>query len=202
MGTQAPRPLIERGPLNEKLTPDTLLAGDTVTMNFPQTVKLQLDDGAGTVTFFAGVQQVPKALANHWWLRDNGARPYNAKVAKPLSSDPAIANKLPQMTERELRFLQSRGYRQMTSVSDVQVYYETMDPLARPGFQKSVDEWWAEETKSQEPLPELSEMTKVQLAEHASEAHDVELDPAKMNKDEMIAEIEKLRKPQPEIKKA
>lgn len=130
--------------MNEKLTPDNFLEGETVTMNFPKTVKMQLDDGAGQVTFFPGVQEVPAQLANHWWLKHNGVTPYSgSKVPKGTIGDPAKENELPKMTERELLFLQSRGYT-MTGVQEAQMFYDKMDPAARPGFSKSVDMWFNE----------------------------------------------------------
>jgi hypothetical protein len=160
--TQAPHPLVQRSPLNERLTPDNFLEGDTVTMSFPKTVKLQLDDGDGNVTFFPGVQEVPVEYARHWWLRHNGVTVYDPKAAKKSAvADPAVENKLAKMTERELMFLQARGY-QVSSIQDAQMFYENMDPIARPGFMASVDVWWQEYNKKASdkvPQPEL-EITK------------------------------------------
>lgn len=146
MSTTAPRPFVQRSPLNEKLTPDNFLEGPTVTMNFPKTVKMQLDDGAGQVTFFPGVQEVPEALSTHWWLRHNAVTFYDPKDRKQAVADPAMQNQIQRMTERELMYLQSKGY-QITGLQDAQLMFENMEPIARPGFLKAVDVWWEEKQK-------------------------------------------------------
>lgn len=58
--------------LYERLQRESGGGDGTVEMNFPREVKIQLDDGAGLMTFAAGVQKVPAALAGHWWLQHNG----------------------------------------------------------------------------------------------------------------------------------
>lgn len=133
--------------MNQQLTPDNFLKGDTVTMNFPKTVKLQLDDGAGTVTFFEGVQEVPVALSRHWWLRHNNVTLYNNKSHKSAEHDPAKENQIQRMTERELLYLQHLGYR-VTGVQDAQLYFDNVEPVARPGFLQAVDVWWKEKIKA------------------------------------------------------
>jgi hypothetical protein len=143
----APHPLVQKGALNQTLTPDNFLDGDTVMMNFPRTVKLQLDDGAGTVTFFPGVQEVPALLANHWWLRDNGATPFHRGRVRASSNAPSSENKIQKMTERELLYLQSKGY-QITGLQETQLFYDGMEPMMRPEFLKSVDVWWSAKIKT------------------------------------------------------
>ena len=141
---EAPRPLVERSPMNEKLTPDNFLAGKTETMIFPKTVKLQLDDGAGFVTFFPGTQEVPKELVNHWWLKANGVAPYNkSRIVIRAPGDPADRNRIEQMTERELAYLKDKGYL-MNSTQEAQLFFDGLEPLMRPEFLKSVDDWWAQ----------------------------------------------------------
>jgi uncharacterized membrane protein YqiK len=41
----------------------------TVTMIFPERTQVQLDDGAGVLTFEKGIQEVPESLAAHWYVR-------------------------------------------------------------------------------------------------------------------------------------
>jgi hypothetical protein len=139
--------------MNQRLTPDNFLDGETVMMNFPKTVKLQLDDGAGTVTFFPGVQPVPVELSRHWWLRHNGVTFYDQKARKSAVADPAKENQIQKMTERELMYLQSRGY-QVTGLQDAQLYFDNMEPVARPGFLQSVDTWWKEKIKADSEVQE------------------------------------------------
>ena len=62
---------------------------DTVTMYFPKRVVLQRDTNpapapgeGGYVTFERGVNEVPASLADHQWLRDNGARKYTRTAAE------------------------------------------------------------------------------------------------------------------------
>ena len=71
---------------------------DTVTMYFPKRVVLQRDTNpapapgeGGYVTFERGVNEVPVSLADHQWLRDNGARKYTRTAAesKQLSDQKA-----------------------------------------------------------------------------------------------------------------
>lgn len=50
---------------------------------FPRS--LQFIANGKTVTFPAGVHPVPESLSPHWWLTDNGARPYKGTI--PAQSD-------------------------------------------------------------------------------------------------------------------
>src|SRR5580693_50624 len=137
----APPPIIHANPRNETLNAKTFLDGETVTMHFPKPVKLQLDDGAGTVEFYPGTQEVPRALANHWWLKSNGVKAYGKGIQKPSPEDPV--QPLARMTERELGYMQSQGWRVYT-VPDAQMSYENMDPIARPEFLKAAQKWAAD----------------------------------------------------------
>lgn len=147
--TQAPPPIVHPSPRNEKLKSTNFLDGETVTMHFPVSVKLQLDDGAGTVQFYPGTQEVPRHLANHWWLKSNGVRAYGKGVQTkaPGSEDPV--QPLARVTERELAYMQSQGWRVFT-VPDAQLQYENMEPIARPEFLKAAQRWDAERMAKQD----------------------------------------------------
>jgi hypothetical protein len=69
--------------------------GDTVTMLFPRRVILNLDNHK-RIEFYAGPQEVPVALSDHWYLKQNGVTMYAPRTVgsgphlpggAPVSSD-------------------------------------------------------------------------------------------------------------------
>jgi hypothetical protein len=186
---------------NERLTVHNWKDAEMVTAVVPKLTKLQLPDGEGIVTFYPGVQEIPRQLINHWWLKANGIKAYakGAQTAKPAADDPA--QPLPKMTERELGYIQSLGVH-IETVPQAQQYFEQLEPLARGNFLANAQAWAvkkaAEEKDGEDEVPggdvDLSKLTKAQLTDHAEEHHGIVLDPNSMTKDELVAEIEKLRK--------
>lgn len=74
----------ELQPLNgHTISPEEASAGhETVTMNFEKPVRLTLEHHGPAIAFPAGVHQVPKHLADHWYLKVNGARVMPADNSK------------------------------------------------------------------------------------------------------------------------
>lgn len=52
-----------------------------VTMTFPRRVELTLDDHR-RIVWQPGPGQVPEHLKDHWWLRNNGVKPYDDAAEK------------------------------------------------------------------------------------------------------------------------
>ena len=62
-------------------TPEEAAKGEsTVTMVFPNPVVLTVDHG-NQIAYPKGTHEVPRRLADHWYLAAHGARLYNAPVA-------------------------------------------------------------------------------------------------------------------------
>jgi hypothetical protein len=180
-------PEVKPNPLHPVSGPEDVLKGETVTMIFPGpgNVNLNLDDGKGVVTFHPGVQEVPVALADHWYLWDKGVEKYTP----PSPSSPLL-------TEHHVLFLRHRGY-VIDNVAQAEKFFEGLDNgELRTAFLMDAGRWKPEEKEPEEPTVsdvDLTSMTKAQLAVHADEAHGVELDLNKMTRDQMVAEIQRLR---------
>jgi hypothetical protein len=101
------------------------------------------------VQFYPGTQEVPRHLANHWWLKANGVKAYKTGIQKPSPEDPV--QPLARVTERELSYMQSQGWRVFT-VPDAQLQYENMEPIARPEFLKAAQKWDAERAATQDKV--------------------------------------------------
>lgn len=71
------------GPQDGLYKPSDALNTDegTVTMLFPSRVVLLTNDGK-RVEFLPGIQEVPEHLADHDWLKRNGAQKYDSPLAK------------------------------------------------------------------------------------------------------------------------
>lgn len=143
----------------------------TVTCVFPHKVSVQLDDGAGLVTFEPGIQEVPVSLADneitgmHWYLKQNKVSRYE----KPEEPMPPIA-------EKHILFLQSQGHN-VTSLEGVRRFVEGLDADKRRTFFAAAE--WAPEVKAKKPVEaevNLDAMTKKQIVEHAAEVHGLDLD--------------------------
>ncbi len=151
----------------------------TVTCVFPHKVSVQLDDGAGLVTFKEGVQEVPVSLADdpekgmHWYLRQNQVTRYK----KPEEA-------MPEITERHVEFLRSQGHN-VTTVAGAKRFVEGLDSEQRRTFFAAAD-WQAAQAKT--PV-DLDAMTKAEIVAHAAEVHGLELDVTN-KKDDLVAAVE------------
>lgn len=158
--------------------PKHLANEPTVTCVFPHKVSVQLDDGAGLVTFNPGIQEVPTSLATeypktgmHWYLKQNGVTRYE-KPEEPM----------PEITDRHVEFLRSQGHN-VTTVEGVRRFVESLDSEKRRTFFAAAA-WQPEPIPVKETKPasvpttpvNLDAMTKAQIVEHAAEAHGLDLD--------------------------
>jgi len=84
--------------------PHALAQEPTVIMVFPRKVVLQLDEGHGFVEFEAGVNEVPKSLAGHWYLGACGVKSH----AKPAEKE-AAAGEQAATTEEPATPKKKRG---------------------------------------------------------------------------------------------
>jgi len=108
----------------------------TRTYYFPRRVLLQLPS-LERVSFEMGAQEVPIEILEHpaslKWLTDNGAKPH-VRTAPKLE-------RLPEITDHHVRFLQQRGYANVRTVPDAIRFVTAMDDKAKPGFFAEAAEW-------------------------------------------------------------
>jgi hypothetical protein len=181
---------------NARLTPDNFLDGPTVTAIFPKTVKLQLDEGEGTVTFHPGTQEVPEELMRprmHWWLKAQGVREYGkTKVNKTLDPADPTARGVHKITVDEFKYMQSSGC-PVGSVEAAQQFFEGLEPAAREALLEK-----AKGFQAPKPLPpqlkdeDFERLTKAQLVEWATKTYKVDLDPG-LTKAALVEFIEELQ---------
>lgn len=73
------------------LTPEQAAEGmEAVAMFFPRPITLTVAAHHNTVAYPAGIHQVPKELADHWFLRANGVRTVD-EIALPVARKEAQA---------------------------------------------------------------------------------------------------------------
>jgi hypothetical protein len=131
---------------------------DTVTMIFPRPVLLSTQDGR-RIQFNAGVNEVPKDLADHIWLKHNGVTAYdkNKDVSPWMRANPPAPAQNAVMTDQHVSFLQSRGYTGIKTVADAQAFFNGLDPNHRGGF--------LEESAAFQQLGQAQVQTRVQAGE-------------------------------------
>lgn len=128
--------------------------GPVVTMVFPRDVVLTVDHGK-QVTYKAGVQEVPANLAGHEWLKLQGVKKHEG--GSWMDEIPPAAPT--DITDRHVRFLQSRGY-PVNTVSDAQQFFSGLSDRAKKSFTEDADKW--------EPREQAVIQNQVQIAEGGS----------------------------------
>lgn len=115
---------------------------ETVTMVFPRPVLLSTQDGR-RIEFGAGVNEVPKDLANHEWLKLHGATVYdkNSNVSPWMRAHPPAPTANAVMTQHHVDFLQARNYTGIKTVADAQAFFNGLDPNLRGGFLQDAAEF-------------------------------------------------------------
>jgi hypothetical protein len=119
-----------------KVTAEQAAEGqETVTMIFPRPVLLSTQDGR-RVQFNAGVNEVPRDLSDHIWLKHNSVTVYdkNKDVSPWMRAHPPAPTVNATMTDQHVAFLQSRGYTGIRNVADAQAFFNGLDPNHRGGF--------------------------------------------------------------------
>jgi hypothetical protein len=105
---------------------------------FPRRVLLQLPN-LERVMFEMGPQEVPEEILEHApsmkWLADNGAKPHVVEHA------PAKLERMPEITDHHVRFLQQRGYVSVKTVADAIRFVTSMKEEEKPGFFAEAAEW-------------------------------------------------------------
>lgn len=107
---------------------------------FPKAVRLTTNDQK-VYQWDAGPGHVPaelegKPAEEHWWLKANGAKPYEGTVPLKWGS----AKPAPEITERHVQFLQSRGYGVKT-VDDAKAFVANLEPDSVSLFLADADRW-------------------------------------------------------------
>jgi hypothetical protein len=115
---------------------------DTVTMVFPQAVRLTANDGR-VVDFKPGVQEVPESLADHSYLRLNGVKKHNGKGGwrgklKPQKTQ----DEKPVMTQHHVEFLKANGV-EVADVNDAQRQFDALSPDEQKEFMEEADKFSA-----------------------------------------------------------
>lgn len=146
--TEITRPFAPAPDKSTKPATDYSKGKKTETYYFPRRVLLQLPS-LERVMFEMGPQEVPEEILNHpasmEWLKNNGAKPHvvGRSAAPPLE-------KLPEITDHHVRFLQQRGYPTVRTIADAIRFVTNLSASDKAGFFKDAGEW--EGPKSNETL--------------------------------------------------
>jgi len=114
---------------------------DTVTMVFPRAVRLTANDGR-VVDFKPGVQEVPESLADHSYLKLNGAKRHDNKGGWRGKLKPQKAQEKPVMTQHHVEFMKANGV-EVADVNDAQRQFDALSSDEQKEFMGEAEKFSA-----------------------------------------------------------
>lgn len=170
-----PRPAMATGVPKYEL-PKHLRTEATVTVIVPHEIAFNLDEYKGLIKLPAGIQELPESLVNHWYVVQQGVKPY----VKPEGE------RDPEITAKHVAFLKTQGY-EVSTLEGARRVLAGFDDAKRKSFFAASD-WPPVEPEAGAEV-DLSSMKKGEIAAYAVAKFGLALDD-KMTKDAMITAVE------------